>query len=658
MPRLPHRPPRRTAVGALLVLVAAAVAAASAVPAAGAPHRAASAPRFSHLDPGGPARYAERVPVNLVFVGFEPGKHVQSGKFLAGLPQRYRPLVRSRLLYDIKDFLGIDYRYRYNVRFTDTAYENRFFQTLGRLATPAPLTDFQQQYNDQQRNVLDVTANHFIDAPTVERWLAFHPPRGVDTRQDTVFFVNWYGRKDFKFHVYTKTDEPDPDTGYNFGVQRQSRKIIAWGGTTPDDEENGLGKLRRVWFHDLSAGPESWTDNWNVDNADVDEDGVADFRLPPVWEYLTKGGFRPRSALSGDLAKVARYVAINLLFTSSPYYPPAITPPRLPRTINLDSNTYEGWAGVDASDAYIKPDLLIDELAELQPLQRYDYDEQELPFTGEARRCYELWLADESCVPETGLPGFANLFAFNAANLDRTRDDTGRVDYELPIFNYATPVELSAPFLGFADDNYVDGTQSFVFAFVDASIVELGYGLTTTLIHEVGHHVALSHPHDGYDYQDDVDYEDTGPFNFASSGDQSNSIMSYIDLNWDFSQFDRDNMNRFLAAAYTSNANRIAAAVLADPDAAKAHARLRAADRLLGAASSSFSGHRYLRASVLAAAAYREVVGAARIVGVPVASSKAGSTVAKPAAAARASATHLQAGAVDTLHPDSRRVRR
>jgi hypothetical protein len=61
--------------------------------------------------------------------------------------------VRSRLLYGIKDFLGIDYRYHYNVRFTGTAYENRFFATLGKLATPAPLTTLQQQYNDQQRNV-------------------------------------------------------------------------------------------------------------------------------------------------------------------------------------------------------------------------------------------------------------------------------------------------------------------------------------------------------------------------------------------------------------------------------------------------------------------------------------------------------------------------
>ena len=69
-----------------------------------------------------------------------------------------------------------------------------------------------------------------------------------------------------------------------------------------------------MWFYDLSAGPESWTDNWNVDDADVDGDDIPDYRMPPIWEYA-KGGFRAPSALSGDLAKVARYVGINLLFT-------------------------------------------------------------------------------------------------------------------------------------------------------------------------------------------------------------------------------------------------------------------------------------------------------------------------------------------------------
>ena len=635
------------AVGAMVAAMAAGMS-----PASGA---GAAAPRLRNLDPGGPARYREKVPVNLVFVGYGRDQ-VHKGKVLAGLPASSRPVVRSRLLYGVTERLGIAYSYDYDVTYASSGYEDRFFSTLSRLAKPAPLTELQQQYNDQQHNVLDVTDNHYIDAPTVERWLALHPPAGVDTRRDTIFFVNWYGRPDFKFHVYTKTDEPDPDTGFNFGVERDSRKLIAWGGTTPDDEENGLGKLRRVWFYDLSAGPESWTDNWNVDDADVDGDGVADYRMPPIWEY-TKGGFRAPSALSGDLSKVARYVGLNLLFTPSPLYPPDLTPPDLPHSVNIDSNTYEGIPGVDASDAYIKPGLLLDELSELQPTTRFSYDNQDLPFKGKALQCYLQWVEGTACYPNLDYPGDANLFVFNALHLKRTQDDAGRVDYELPNFNYATTDDLTVGLLGFADDNWRTGTQSFVFNFISPGIAE-NHGLTTTIIHEDGHHLGMSHPHDGYDSATGVDYEPAGPYYFAWSGDEHNSMMSYIDLNWDFSQFDRDNMNRYMSAAFTRNANRIAADILADPDAGKAADELATADRLIGASKAAFARHQYLAAVFLAKAAYDQVRKGARQAGVPVVGSHDGWEVEGAGSSAAAARKLDEGSTVDELGQHGHRLRR
>ena len=115
----------------------------------------------------------------------------------------------------------------------------------------------------------------------------------MDTRRNTVFLINWYERSDFDFHVYTKTDEPDPDTDYNFGTQRGSRKLTAWGGTTARDEESGLGSTRRVWFYDLSAGPEEWAGSWNITDDDLDGGGP-DYRIPPIWEYgALPAGCRP-----------------------------------------------------------------------------------------------------------------------------------------------------------------------------------------------------------------------------------------------------------------------------------------------------------------------------------------------------------------------------
>jgi len=626
----------------VLTVVLVAVGATVSQPAIAAP------PSFAHLDPGGQPRLAERLPVNVVFLGYNRAS-LDQAKFRSGLAPRYEPVVRSRLWYGNTEKLGITHHYDYRVKFAPRRYEDRFFRQLSRLARRAPLTSFQQDYNAQRSNRLDVTSNWEIPAPAVERWLALNPPRGVDTRRNTVYLINWYGRTDFRFHVYTKTNEPDPDTGYNFGRERASRKVVAWGGTTARDEENGLGRTRRVWFHDLSAGPEAWAGSWNVDDADLDGDGRADYRIPVAWEY---GRYRPASALTGDLARLVRYVALDLLFTTSPIYPVELPPAEPPRRINLDNNTYEGWPGVDASRTYVTPRLLLSELRELLRRSRLDYDNQDLPFNGEAKRCYDAFIQLTSCYPETGFPPFGNFYLQNLRELARTQDDGSSVDYELPIFSYAVDDE-PVPALGFADDDYTTGDQSFVFAFVSPEIVEAGYGLTTTLIHEVGHHVGLSHPHDGYDSASGISFEPTGDFFFAWAGDESNSMMSYIDLNWDFSQFDADNLDRFQTAALIEAANRLAGEALAGPQPDQAVAALRAADRAVALAERSFARHQYRAALTWANAAYRLAEVAARAAGVDVSTSEAHARRAR-VAAPEAAAVHEPGEFIDTLEDGPR----
>jgi hypothetical protein len=371
---------------------------------------------YQNLQPGRRADLNERVPVNFVFVGYERAD-VDIGGFIGGLPKEYKPVVRSEYLQTKpfqkdsvkKSLLGLNYTYGYNTFFTDSSYEDRLFRYLSRIAKPAPLSDFQKLYNGndekfcddppdltpgtpgnpamcQKNGVRDIKNNYHIDAPSVEQWLAQNAPAGVDTNRNTVFFINWWGdgtkpREGFKHHVYTKTDEPDPDTGFNFGEERDSRKLIAWGGTTADDEESGLGSTERIWFHDLSAGPDSFTDNWNVDDPDLTGDRVEDYRLPPIWEYYAAEGYRDESKLTGDLSKVSRYVAIDLMFTSSPLYPPQFTPRLLPSRINLDVNTVEGWPGVNASRRYLTPSLVLDEIGELHRVP-YSMDQQDLAYKG------------------------------------------------------------------------------------------------------------------------------------------------------------------------------------------------------------------------------------------------------------------------------------
>ena len=69
------------------------------------------------------------------------------------------------------------------------------------------------------------------------------------------------------------------------------------------------------------------------------------------------------------------------MMTTSPLYPIELPTPEVPRSINLDSNTYEGWSGTDASSDYITPRLLLSELSEILTDKRLSFDNQDLPLT-------------------------------------------------------------------------------------------------------------------------------------------------------------------------------------------------------------------------------------------------------------------------------------
>ena len=112
--------------------------------------------------------------------------------------------------------------------------------------------------------------------------------------------------------------------------------------------------------------------------------------------------------------------------------------------------------------------------------------------------------------------------------------------------------------LGFADDNWVDGTQSHVFMFDTPEDRALGYGFTTTGIHEFGHHIGMSHPHDGYDSEQELDFDSSGPFEFAWSGDESHTVMHYLALSNGFGMFDKDNQYRWEMAGYLNWSNAVA----------------------------------------------------------------------------------------------------
>src|SRR5690606_32220978 len=179
------------------------------------------------------------------------------------LPAAYEPVVRYPRFYGLQGRdMGLRFDFAYDYQFTSRAFEDDFFGYLSSIAVPGEMTPGMAYYNNQQNNSLDVTNPvWYIDAPSTEEWLMNNAGRlGIDTAKGyTIFFVNWYNRPDFNFHLYTKTDAVDPDLNYNHGANDWFRVTTAWGGS------HG-----RTWFYDLSAGPEDWSFTENVDNPDLD----------------------------------------------------------------------------------------------------------------------------------------------------------------------------------------------------------------------------------------------------------------------------------------------------------------------------------------------------------------------------------------------------
>jgi hypothetical protein len=575
---------------------------------------------FRALAPNALPELMERVPVNVVFIGYQPNQ-IDAAKFVSGLPQRLRPHVRARDWYGLAEYLGIEYTYDYRLVFADRAYADRFFGTLKRLGREVPLNTGQKFYNDQERNVVEIKTNLDIDAPSVERWLQSHAPAGVDTSRNTLVFINWYGRPDFRFHMYRKTGEATTGARRDLGAT-DSQALVAWGGTPADDLEEPSDRVARVWFHDLSAGPDLWNLSYNVDARDINDDGREDYRLPPVWEYRT-GGYRNPSALTTDLAKVARYVGIDLLFTPSPLYSVALTPPVLPESINIDLNAREGDPQKNQGVTWLTPHVMLQAVKPLFPFTRLEIDQQTLRGDdGEYESCYVLMTqspAGPSCYPDRPYVNWQSLFLNNALNAEESLDDRSRVDYEVGVWSYFTADNRLSPGYAYADDNQRDGTQSMVHSLLGSTSLA-SIGGTDILIHELGHHWGLSHPHDGYDYEEDVDFSSYqyGSKMLASVGDMSNGVMSYLWVNNEFSQFDRDNMNRWMAAAYLKNANTLFAESLKRRPAGPARQQLLDADAGVDAVRAAFAGHAYLEAHRLARNVYRGVLDAARSLDVDV----------------------------------------
>ncbi|ALW89230.1 hypothetical protein [Deinococcus actinosclerus] len=591
------------------------------------------------LKPGVQDTINTKLKVNIVFVGYRqtpPGqpataRQINTQDFDQRLPGSYDAVNRIPSAYGRTEKTGTSFDFDYNYVFADQSFEDDFFKFVQSAGAEKPLTVQQSVYNcqssDPDTGLPDcdapagninrvITGNFEIDALKTENWLADNGARvGVKNGEYTIYFVNWYDRPDFKFHSYTRADAADTDTGTKFGA-RGSRRLIAWGGSAREN-----APAQRVWFYDLSANPDPWTNAYDVTNDDVDGDGAADYRMPPVWEYGTrKASIGYGRKVSPDLALVARYTAINLLFTPSPIYRAALTPPDMPEKINLDVHVEQGEGATDPT-RLLNSALLQDRVKVLQPFTTFSSTRKTTALDGDLADVYKCFfpvVADDICSPDYADFSGEKLFQFGVKELREEYKATPAGTYQLPIYSFNDNQDSQGGLLGVAYDDGETGTQSFVYSFLTPGLVAAGYGFTDTTVHETGHHLSLSHPHDGYDSEQDLSYGPSGQFYFVNTGDQSASIMSYNDLSRTFGQFNLDSQYRYLTAAYLNNTNAILELVRRANKAGTVSSAAQGADSKFVQAKTKYDALDYLGAAQLAHEGYRSVLNAAKSAGVPV----------------------------------------
>ncbi len=563
----------------------------------------ADTPDFSVLAPGQSIHVLEVLPVNIVFVGYQPGSapnQIDPALFAQIMPN----FADSQAYWKLNDYDGDGWIYfqpmgwtsiiRPHIQFADPIFEDAFFEHLIAIGKEAPVTDHQTLYNGQAARSLTIDHNFEIDAEAVERWLAENGHQlGIDTTKPTVFLVNWFGRPDFRFHVYRVGSMRDSDAGTSSDfLNYSSRKVSAWGGTAYNNPEVGSGIPYRVWFHDLSAGPEAWTNNWDITNAEPSGeyaphpavDGRMDYRMPPTWEYGNMGGYRPFVSVTYDLALITRFVAINQLFVAPALYDPWLSrTATAPEAIEIDHQQVQFPGGADATQ--LSEDRLVDALSGLRRFDVLSVEQNPKDATKDLIDLYDCWQegwdSGESCYGQsTGGDFFNDLNTY--FDRQRMRNLEGDADLEIMTVSLGIGDAQREWVLGLAGSVYTDTPySSSPMTWVSQGVIDTGKGNTDVLIHEVAHHMGLSHPHDGIDVQAGIAHFGRNDFYFGWLGDFSSSVMGYLGGQSWVSQFDLDMFDRWMFGRYVNVANSVLPQILAHPGHGKYLSKLQAADGYL-----------------------------------------------------------------------------
>jgi len=427
---------------------------------------------------------------------------------------------------------GVNYKFNYEFVFAPPEFNRTFTKFLKSIEVR------KASYNPWFRSLAQ---NYFYDSLEVESWLLENNAGygGFPANGYTFVYMNMTGLPSITEaqletqnamattpHYYSR-NYTDIDLDYKI---RYREFAVAWGGRS------------RLWFMDLSAGPEFWT--WSQGGG-----------IPHIPIQLAIDLYRINIHTAYGQQWLTQYLsdyiyeAVLNLATPTFVYQPTFSR-HYDIIVNVIDNRTEDEKQAVPIDTTIRPDIIQNAFAELLPYANVTIETR---FISPAEDLALQKIMETSTVhpPEdTGISPFVDtrpIYRFLEEHLSQfagpLRSDINEVT--LPVFAFAFPAGM---YFGYTNKWYVASMKTYDTNFLGISLGDLsligitqneflrgdtvgqpgkGLGLTQTIIHEVGHSLGLPHPHQ-----------------FGYLEDFESSPMSYWSYEYNFSQFDKDAINR------------------------------------------------------------------------------------------------------------------
>ncbi len=482
---------------------------------------------------------------------------------------------------------GVFYSISYDFVFATPEFKNELVTYLKEIAREGPA------YNPWWD---DVTYNVFLDASKVENWLYDNNADygGLPESGYTFIVANL---TELPSATYDQMNDPQESlptphyySAYYQDWDRDYRPsyrefCVAWGGA------------HRLWYLDLSAGPEFWT--W-MSQSDVPyvplQAALTAFNI----DLSSQSGKRWLSEYIADyIAEAVRNFAIPQ-FVYVPIYSGRY---RIVEYV-IDNRTENEKKEVTLRST-INAEWVTQAFEQLFPYSRVETsvkvkDVSEYPELQEQIARYTF--TNSSGPPYVDLRSVYNYLQDNLKTFvpDYRRDER---EFTIPVFAFAFSGNIHFGYsykwyvaddptfnrdlygiafgdiamLGLAHNDFLMGNEA------DAPQLNKGIGFTQVTIHEVGHMVGLMHPHE-----------------YGSLGDYVSSVMSYYAYEYSFSRFDCDAVQRSQADQLIMEASstlKQAKATSADRSISfELSDKLKSADDLLRKAEQQYSMMNYASA--------------------------------------------------------------